>query len=340
MKILIVQLRRVGDILLTTPVVAYLKQVFPDAQIHFLAEPMGKTILESNPLLDRLIFYDKTSPLQMIKQARRERYDVVIDFMNNPRSGYLTMLSGAKWRVGWRHPIRKIFYNSPIDIPSAPEYVPRRKLRLVQSWLMGAGYQSPTPVKIRPEIYLTSQDEAVADQWMQKEKLERGGFVVFVPIPRHPLRGWRIEGFQKVALDLIQKRGKRVYLTWGPGEEAQVAKVRLGFEDKIGLLPLTSIREMAAIFKRAAFVLTNESGSMHVAVAVGAPTVTLYGPTRPIDWNPSLAGVGPLDIPLNAPDVDCLGCHLTTNCPVGHICMKNLTEERVFAACEKILNTK
>jgi ADP-heptose:LPS heptosyltransferase len=116
-----------------------------------------------------------------------------------------------------------------------------------------------------------------------------------------------------------------------------MADVRKGEEAAIGMLPLTSMREMAAIFKNAALVVTNDSGVMHTAVAIGAPTVTIYGPTRPIDWNPSLAGVGPLDVALNAAELDCLGCHLE-KCPIGHLCMVKLGEDRVLAACEKILN--
>ena len=84
-------------------------------------------------------------------------------------------------------------------------------------------------------------------------------------------------------------------------------------------------------------MVTNDSGAMHLAVAAGAPTVTIYGPTRPIDWNPSLAGAGPRDRAITANGVSCLGCHLLT-CPVGHICMTKLDEARVIAACETVLN--
>ncbi len=338
MKILIVQLRRIGDILLTTPAIAYMKQAFPDAHVHFLAEPAGKSVLETNPLLEKLIIYERDKQWAMIKQVRSERYDAVVDFMNNPRSGMLTFLSGAKWRVGWKTPIRQLFYNVAAPIPSSPEYVPLRKLRLLQYWLEKTGVPVPEPVSIRPKIHLSPKDESVADVWMKQENLTQRGFVVFAPASRHSARRWREEGYRKVAADIVERYKRKVYLAWGPGEEKMMASIRSGSEDKIGLLPLTSMREMAAIYKQAALVVTTDSGSLHTAVSVDTPTVSIHGPTRPVDWSPALAGAGKYDIPLNGP-ADCLGCHYH-ECPIGHLCMKNLTEERVFGAVEKLLQTE
>lgn len=340
MKILVIQLRRIGDILLTTPAVAYLKQVFPEAKVHFLAEGVGKSVLETNPQVDRLIIYDKDKTFDMIRQVRAERYDAVIDFMNNPRSGYVALFSGAKWRVGWRTSIRRIFYNMAAPIPPAPEYVPLRKLRLIQHWLGKAGFPAPEPAVVRPRIYPSNADEEVADKWLKSENLAPRDFVVFAPASRHSSRRWREEGYRKVAEELSTKHGKKVYLAWGPGEEPMMESIRSGMEKKIGLLPLTSMREMAAIFERAALILTMDAGSLHTAVSIGTPTVSIHGPTRPVDWSPALAGAGKFDVPLTAPGVDCLGCHLH-ECPIpGHPCMSKLSEEMVLGAMGKILSTE
>lgn len=336
MKVLIVQLRRIGDILLTTPVIAHLKKSYPGTSVHFLTEPMGRQVLETNPNVDRVWVYDRKRPWEMIQHVRAEHYDAVLDFMNNPRTAVLTLLSGARWRVGWRHGFRRVFYNMTVPVPKEPEYVPVRKLRMLRAWMDAAGLKSGEPHTIRPELVLAPNDEAIAQKWMRSENVKDGEFVVLAPAHRHPIRSWRKDGFHNVGIKIAGKYQKRVYLAWGPGEESWMTDVRRGAENVIGLLPMTTMREMAAIFKHAALVVTNDSGAMHTAVAVGTPTVTIYGPTRPIDWNPSLAGQGPDDIALNASELDCLGCHLDS-CPIGHLCMKNLPDERVLAACEKIL---
>lgn len=338
MRILIIQLRRIGDILLTTPVVSYLKQALPGATVDFLCEPMGRTILETHPHIDRLHVYDRAHPLREILRIRGERYDAVLDFMNNPRTSHLTAFSGARWRVGFRAGPRRVFYNIAVPVPKAPEYVPVRKLRLARYWLEKAELASPAPASLRPELFLAADDERFAAEWADGATGGRP-FVVVAPAHRHPIRAWRADGFRAVALHLARSRGMKVFLAWGPGEEGVMNQVRSGVEDELPLLPLTSLRQMAAIFKRSSLVVTNDSGAMHLAVAVGAPTVTAYGPTRPVDWNPSLAGAGPRDMPLTAEGVDCLGCHLI-KCPIGHVCMKRLPEERVIAACENILKEK
>jgi len=335
MRILVLQLRRIGDILLTTPVLSYLKSAVPGAEVDFLAEPMGKTVLETHPKLDGLLIYDRAHPVRQISIVRRRRYDVVIDFMNNPRSSYLTALSGARWKVGFNTGARSALYNVAPPVPTEPEYVPMRKLRLARAWLQAAGLPAPEPESIRPELFLADADKAFAAEWIRKEGLASGSYAVLAPAHRHPIRAWRAEGFRAVALALKQK-GIRPFLAWGPGEEGVMQAVRAGHDTEIGLLPLTTLRQMAAIFAKARLVVTNDSGAMHLAVAAGSPTVTIYGPTRPVDWNPSMAGAGPRDRAINAQGVPCLGCHLLT-CPVGHICMTELPEARVIAACESVI---
>lgn len=337
MRILILQLRRVGDILLTTPVISYLKDAVPGCRVDFLAEPMGRTILETHPGLDEFHVYDRAHPLQQIRAVRARRYDAVLDFMNNPRSSYLTALSGARWKVGFATGPRSVLYNVAPRVPSEPEYVPKRKLRLVRAWLTAAGLPAPEPRSVRPELFLAPADQGFADEWRRQEGLSQGRYAILAPAHRHPIRAWRPDGFQAVALALAEK-GLKPYLAWGPGEEPVMDAVRRGHESSIGLLPMTSLRQMAAIFSSAAVVVTNDSGAMHLAASVKAPTVTIYGPTRPVDWNPALAGAGPKDRWLTADGVTCLGCH-RASCPVGHICMTKLSDARVVAACEEVLRS-
>jgi ADP-heptose:LPS heptosyltransferase len=335
MRILVVQLRRLGDILLSSPAVEFLKINFPDSQIDFLTEPSGAFMLKNNPNISETIVYDKAHPINEIVKIRQKKYDVIYDFMNNPRTSHLTFLSGAKDRVAFRSRGRGFFYNVSIPTPMKPEYVPLRKIRLVKSWMELNRIKISQEVSLRPKIYLDDDDHQFASQWMKHENLDNKSFVVLAPVHRHKIRQWRLDGFKNIAKELSLKI--KVYLAWGPGEKSEVESIVSGTDGQVKLLPDTSMRQMAAVFSHAKFLLTNDSGAMHLSVAVGTPTVTIYGPTRPIDWNPSLTGENEfLDRFLTEPSVACLGCHLL-RCDVGHLCMNRLSESNVLKVCNTFI---
>lgn len=339
MNILVIQLRRIGDILLTTPAVAYLRQVLPGAQIDFLCEPAGLNVLESNKAIRQIHVYASESPLDAIRQVRYRRYDVVIDFMNNPRSRLLTGLSGAKWRVGFAGGPRGWLYNVRMSVLTEPEYVPKRKIRLIQHWLRGMGKAAPDPITVRPVLVVNDDEKKFADQWLKENGLSSRQFAVMAPAQRHETRQWRPQGFAEVGRRLATECLVPVFLGWGPGEENLMKEVQRLSNDSVKLLPPTTMRQMAAIFRHAKFLLTNCSGPMHTAVAVGTPTVTIYGPTRPVDWNPSLADAASkeTDLVLTADGVPCLGCHLNRDCPSSHACMMKLDADKVFKICQYLI---
>ena len=98
------------------------------------------------------------------------------------------------------------------------------------------------------------------------------------------------------------------------------------------MIPATSLREMAALLAACRLVVTNDNGPMHLAVAVGTSTLTLYGPTDPLAWNPG----GPRHQAVQASDVPCLGCNLN-ECPFGHECMTHISPERLLGLCREML---
>lgn len=335
MRILLIQLRRLGDILLTTGAISAVKTSFPEATVDFLCEPIGKPILETNPQLSDVLVYQRNRGISEIRRVRKRDYRIVIDFMNNPRSAYLTGLSGAQWRVGFKKFGRSLFYNINAPVPLEPEYVGLRKIRLVNELLNTLGKPPCSLNSGRPRIWLNAEDQAFAEQWLKSENLNGRSFVVMAPIHRHPIRQWRLDGFRELGVRIHRDLGVPVYAAWGPGEEGQIHRLCGDSGDLIKPLPPTRYREMGAIFQKARLVVTNDSGAMHLAVAVGTPTVTVYGPTRPIDWNPP-AEPNSQNIAVVAESVACLGCH-RGRCPVGHLCMTQLGESDVFRACRLIL---
>jgi len=116
-RILLIQLRRIGDVLMCTPALRALRKHLPRSHIAFLTERECAAILALNPYLDELLVLDRErygNPLYWLKkvwQIRRKRFDLVIDYLGNPRSAYISFLSGAKLRVGYDLPGRRFLYN-------------------------------------------------------------------------------------------------------------------------------------------------------------------------------------------------------------------------------------
>ncbi len=340
MRILVIQLKAIGDVICTTPIPAYLKKVFPDAEVDFLVGQVSAPVVETSPFVANTLVYDASKPLREISRIRSRRYDVVIDYLTNPRTRVLTLASGARWKIAFDRGLsRSFYYNFRAPVPSEPEYVPVRKLRLIDEWFAKIKVPSKKPEFVRPKVFLNAEDEAFAEEWIANEGLNGIPFAIVMPIHKHPICRWQPEGFRQVATDLVQKLKLRVYFGWGPGEEQALRKVHQGLENLVGLCPPVSLRKNAAILKRATFLLANNSGSIHLAVSVGTPTVAIFGPTRAIDWSPALSPIADngSDIALQAEGLECLGCRLK-ECPIGHLCMKDLSADTVLAACNRMVS--
>lgn len=322
MKLLLIQLKRAGDVLVTTPVIEALKQRFPDAQIDFLTEKAFAPLLKHHPLLTHVQIYDKTRKIETILRIRGKRYDAVIDFQSSPRSALLVLFSGAKIRAGYQVTFWGFVYNQRIARPSGSQSVTEGKFSLLE-FLYG-------PLGPRPErkIVLAEEEKKWAEQAMSVGSARR--VVGLIPPHRHESRRWPDASFAQLARELLAA-GHAVWLFWGPGEEDLVKSVAQRAPGSV-LIPNASFRQMAALLARCSLVITNDSGPMHLATAVGTPTITIYGPTDPANWNPG----GPKHKVLQALDVPCLKCNLNV-CPINHECMTHLTPEQVFAASRAVL---
>jgi ADP-heptose:LPS heptosyltransferase len=337
MKILLIQLRSIGDVVCMGPAIKQLRDALPKATIDFLVEPASFPIVEKNPHLNTVLVYDKKTHFSELRRIRSRGYDAVLDFMSNPRTTAIALTSGAKWRAAFKVGPRSLLYNVRVAGLAVPEYVPKRRVRLVQEFLSKIGVTPVWPASFTPELFLTDDDKRFADDWLKKEGVAEKSFAVIAPVHKHAICRWRPEGFKAVAGDLV-KKGLRVYVMWGPGEDALLKELTADYRDQIGFLPPNDLRKIAAVLQKARLFVANNSGSMHMAVAVGTPTVTIYGPTRAVDWNPASAdpAESKRHVAMMAANVACLGCRLKT-CPVGHLCMTELKEKTVIQAVSGLI---
>jgi ADP-heptose:LPS heptosyltransferase len=287
--ILVIQLRQLGDILLTTPVLRAIKRERPKARVTFLSHGMGRLVLDHCPYMDEHFFYDDTwtwrQELRLARTLRSRRYDLVLDFMNNPRSAFYALGSGARERVAFRS-ARRPAYTRVVPRITEPAYIVREKMLLLQA----AGFQAETPSDgglVLPWFEPQTQPllRLLGEQSVFREAPVR---VVLSPTHRREARRWPLERYAEVADRLARRWGAAVLWIWGPGEEEVVDRAIALCKEPAAALkaPRTSFRELAALIGNADLFVGNSNGPSHVAVAGGICSLQLHGPTRAVSWCP------------------------------------------------------
>ncbi len=313
-SILIIQLKRAGDILVTTPLLPAFKRRFPRTHLGFLCNKGFASILENNPSLDVIEPYDGEDVLGTIRRIRKQKYEWVFDFQSSPRSAIVCLGSGARLTAGYRVPFWGRTYGHSVRRPSGSQSVVEGKFSLAESVAGPLGDRPPRQLMLREE-----------ERAWAVEKMPTGPQkpIGLVPTHRRNSRRWPAASFADLAR-LLSQENQDVWLFWGPGEKEYVADISRQAPGT-RMIPETTLRQMAALFERCKLVITNDNGPMHLAVSVGAPTLTVYGPTDPVAWNPG----GPNHQIIQAHDVPCLGCNLN-ECPFNHECMTHVSAREML----------
>lgn len=335
-RILITRLRFIGDIVLTTPVIRSVREACPGAHIAYMGERGAVALLEQNPYLDEIIPYDYGRPgfLEQARVAfllRRKQFDLVVDLFGNPRSALLARLSGARVRVGPDKRERGRLYT----IRVADDGLPRTAIEFHNRYIAAAGIP---PVSTTTELFLTSDERRDAASYL---RWSSGAGTP--PDPARPVIGmhpgatwpakrWPPERFAELADVLRSKLGAHVIITAGPSDAAVVAAVSACAVSAPSVLNVLPLRQLAAVISCCRAFVSNDAGPMHIAAALGVPTVGIFGPGEESIWFPYDRTAGHTALRR---DVPCHPCHLDvcTREGVGFMeCMKLLSADEVFAA--------
>jgi heptosyltransferase III len=325
-KVLVIKLRAIGDVLLSTIVLPNLRKAFPQAAIHFLTEPAARDVIEGNPAVDETLVYDlkEHGPLHYIRQIRRRRYDLVFDLFGNPRTALITRASGAPHRVGFAFRGRQYAYTTLVS--GRGDSVHNTQFNLDALEALGI------PIVDRALFFpIRAEDRAYVAEFIQRESLAGRPIVAVNTSGGWYTKRWALEKFAPLADRIVEELGFSVILPWGPGQKEDAERVRSLMVRPAVIPPPTTLRQLGALLERCAFMVTNDSGPMHIAAAVGTPVVGIYGPTNPLLQGPYGEG----HIVIRREGLDCLGCNLTA-CPIGHPCMKELDVPAVFQALRSL----
>ncbi len=330
-KILVILLRRIGDVLLTTPAVRALRKLYPDAAIDFLAEPPAHELLNGNPDITRVLVYSKgpRNYLKWLARVRREGYDWVIDYMGNPRTAMLTYMSGASLRAGPGHVAHRWAYSRRLRESATPYYSAQEKIRVLASLDLSPDISDCVPV-----LSADAESEEFADAALRRMRLPKGPLVGLAPASRHETRRWPAESYAELARRLRDDEGARFIVFWGPGERELAETIRNGIGEGATLSPETAgLRSFAALLARCTMLLTNCNGPKHIAVARGVPTLTIHSSSDPRCWNPPDREHHPV---VRRDELECIGC-MQNACPYNLECLRELTAESVFPTARRLL---
>jgi heptosyltransferase III len=336
-RLLVIRHRAGGDVLLATPALRALRLALPAARIDVVTSRGFAAILEGNPDVDRVIDFDRrslTSQGALYLRLLRGGYDAVLDLISNPRSVWMTALTRARIRVGYDLPGRSWAYTlalprEPIG-PDGPilRYAPEAALDFVRA--LGA---SPRGLGLTFRVSVAA--EKTIDRWLTENGVEPGKpLIACLPTGSWPAKTWLPERYTAV-MEALAHEGTVVWM-WGPGEREAVEDCRAGMRAPSLLAPQSGWQELGALVKRCSLWIGNDSGPKHLAVALGVPTVTLFGPTNPRTWHPP---EGPHAV-VEVDGLECLHCNANV-CPLpgeGYMrCMIDLSPARVIGAALALL---
>ncbi|MDQ3313107.1 MAG: putative lipopolysaccharide heptosyltransferase III [Verrucomicrobiota bacterium] len=286
MNILLIQLKRIGDLILTTPAIAAVRAKFADADISLIVSAGCGDLLPAIPAIDRAFIARGTmSDAASWFSVARHRFDYSLDFTRNDRSAFITLLSGAKRRITADHPrqrekIRALSYNTVVDIPIGLMHTVDYHLALLQP----LGIRDASPLVT---LNLPSSATERAQRVLQEAGIS-GDFVLLHPGSARAEKFWEADRWAAL-VGFAAERGLPCVVTGGSSifEQGHIAHVKArakhAFVDLSGQADLLTL---GALIQRARLLVTVDSAPMHFAAATQTPQIVLFGPTNPLHWHP------------------------------------------------------
>ena len=296
-RVLIIAIRAIGDIVLTTPLISLLRKAYPAGYLAVLVDGPSAEVLKNNPSIDQHIRIDRELSntetywirgkkwLQLIRDLRKERFDIVLDVFSGARSAILTFFSGAPERYGedFRQHGRGFLYNHPIKIQRDGRHLVEQKLDLVQALV-----RQKNIVAGDCELFLTEQERQAGKTILSLAKVISSRRIGLVPCAGSIWRMWPAERFVKLGNALNKIYQAEIVLLGGRADRSVCQTIEEKMEGKVlNLSGKTSLRESMAVIAELDLVISNVTGPMHLASALPKPTVLgIYGAADTVQYAP------------------------------------------------------
>jgi heptosyltransferase-3 len=298
MKILLINLKHLGDVILTTPVVGALKTRFPDSCLTMVVDKGMEDAVSGHPLIHEVLalerkesfFPELTSQWRLIRRLRAARFDLAVEAGAGDRGALLAFLSGARRRIGFiplrkKYLLRALLFTDRVPDRSNFQHTVLHHLDLL------------SPLHIRPETKevhfgFDDRDRQKAEQFLKAlDPPSERPFVLIHPTSRWMFKSWTPEGYARVARYFHQVLGWEVVLTCAPAENEKAFLEKIKALSSVPLLDLggrLTLRELGALIAhpRCRLFFGPDTAPMHIAAAMKKPTVALFGPSGEHMWGP------------------------------------------------------
>ncbi len=333
-RILFIRIDRIGDIVLSTPALESLKQAFPGTELVVLASISNHSLLLHNPYVDKVLAYDRNKSLgdkiRIINRLRTYGFDLAIDPLPDYelKTALIAFLSGAKSRIGYPSYGRELFFN--VNGPKVAEN--KHFIDLTLDVLKPLGVNSKGR---KPEIFLTEDEKNRAKNWFTARGAGKRAIVGIHPGGHYETQRWLPERFADVAYQLRRDGDYDVIFFGGPGEEGLVDYICAMTNAEVLTYVADDLRRFAALLCSCGILVCNNSGPLHMAVALDIPTISFMGPTNRDRWMP----IGDNHKVLRIDNLPCIGCNLGY-CKIGtHDCMRLITSSMVIEGVREVLDS-
>lgn len=324
--------------MLSTPLIMAIRESYPQAHIAMMVRPYTKEIVEGNPYLDEVIIYDKYGRhkrwwqnLNFILMLKKKQFDLALILHPTCRVNIISFLSGIRRRVGYH---RKLGFLLTHKLEDRKYEGRKHEIEYTLDIVRTLGIKAENsnlfmPIKQESEEYI--KDFLRSHEIVEKDKL-----VALHPGASCPSKLWPAKNFACVGDKLAELfKVKIIVVCSSKDEEVGNRVMELMQHNSTSACGKTSVSELASLLKRCSLFISNDSGPVHIAVAVKTPVIAIFGRNEqglsPTRWRP----VGKQDIVLHK-EVGCEFC-LAHNCRIGFKCLKAITPEEVIEAAKKVL---
>ncbi|MFM7846921.1 MAG: glycosyltransferase family 9 protein [Planctomycetota bacterium] len=330
-RILIARMSAIGDTILTMPVACAIREKYPQATIGWVVEKGASTVLRGHECIDDMIVLERgwfTSPRviwNVRQQLRQLRFEVAVDCQSITKTALACWLSGAPLRIGCRGQYGcelSPWLNNQLIEPQRPHLTDRSLELLAPLGIHNPAVDWKYPLE---QTASASMALAIRDLGLQ------AGYAVINPGATWDSKLWEMDRFAAVARDLGESHGLPTLVVWGGQRELNWAEqIVSAAGGHARLAPRSTLAELAALIQGGRIFISADTGPLHMAVAIGTPSVGLYGATRPADC-------GPYGSPHRALQVRFHEGSRRERRQATNTCMQLITVEMVTSTCADLL---
>ncbi|MFC1594381.1 lipopolysaccharide heptosyltransferase II [Candidatus Omnitrophota bacterium] len=326
-KILLVNVNWLGDVLFSTPVIKALKKAYPESKLACMVVPRCREVLDGNPYIDEIILFDEKTlhrnifkRLKFINSLRKKQFTKAFILHRSLTRALIVFLAGIPERIGYNTKKRGFLLTKKIALPGSDMHRSDQYLNVIESY--GISVEDRTY-----DFFVSDDNRAYAEKLFREAGIAENDFVVVInPGGNWDPKRWLKENFAAVADQLIQRYHAKVIIAGATKDIALAWQIRdLMQEQPILITGKTTLKQLAAAMQKAHVVISADSGPAHIASAVGAGVIMLFGPTLPKITGPR----GKNKVVVLHKDLGCsLPCY-DSSC-VDYRCMKAIMPEDVL----------